>query len=255
MAEPAWIDSRLLQEHGCTALFTLRHGGISPAPFDTLNFGSGLGDPDHHIETNLERLSRATGLAARPHQTVQAHGTKRRWLAGAGRVHREEADILLTGQPGTALAVRSADCLPILLTEPGSGLCAAVHAGWRGTAARVAMLAVQEMQSRGARSEQILASLGPCIGPCCFHIGAAVADSLVQSAPGSEAHVRRHAQAMSADLQEINRLQLRRSGLKYEHIEHIPACTCCDAERFFSYRRDGGRAGRHLAVVALPGKP
>lgn len=255
MAEPVYIASRLLAEHGFSGLFTLRGGGVSPAPFDSLNFGFGLGDPDTNIETNLDRLSHAAGLASFPHQVRQVHGSSLHWCSGKGLVHQNEADILLSNEPGTALAVRTADCLPILLAEPQSGICAAVHAGWRGTAARVVLVAVKEMQTRGAVPERILASLGPCIGPCCFNIGKDVAERLAQSTTGAEARIRQQESLLTADLQGINRLQLEQIGLKHSHMEQIHACTACDRKRFFSYRRDGERSGRHLAVVAQPCRP
>jgi len=255
MAEPSYISSRLLGKHGFLGLFTLRGGGVSPPPFDSLNFGTGLGDAMAKIESNLEQLSRATGLATRPHQVRQVHGAESHWFAGPGMVHPDEADILLSSQAGTALAVRTADCLPILLADPASGIAAAVHAGWRGTVARVAAIAVREMTNRGANPENILASLGPCIGPCCFEISADVADQLGGCAIGVEVHINRTETTISADLQQINRLQLLQCGMEPGHIERIDACTACDRERFFSYRRDGKESGRHLAVVALPSRP
>ena len=255
MAEPTFISSRLLAQHGLLGLYSLRGGGVSPPPFDSLNFGSGLGDAQANIEENLHRLCRTAELAARPHQLVQVHGATIRWLAGPGREHPDEADILLSNQSGTALAVRTADCLPLLLADPVSGTIAAVHAGWRGTVAKVAAAAVQEMVAGGADPKTMLASLGPCIGPCCFEISTDVAAQLSGCAPGAEAHIHRTNSTITADLRQINRLQLLNCGLGPERVEQIKECTTCDRTRFFSYRRDGGRAGRHLAVVALPIRP
>jgi len=249
-----FLYSPLLTEHGITALFSLRTGGASPSPFDSLNFGPGLGDPDINIETNLDALTAAIGISSRPHQVKQCHGSDLLWCEGSGVIHDEEADMLFTEQAETALAVRTADCLPILLADPETGITAAVHAGWRGTAVQVAGIAVLEMLSHGVLAKDILASLGPCIGPCCFHIDTATADKLASSAPGAERHIRRKTE-ITADLREINALQLMQCGLTDEHIERISACTACDTRRFFSYRRDGNRTGRHLAVVALPRRP
>ncbi len=250
MAETGFIVSKLLAQHHIQGIFTLRNGGISPPPFDSFNFGSGLGDCENHITTHLQRLIESTGLPGMPHQAIQTHQTDILWCSGSGHMHDSTADILLSDQDNTALAVRSADCLPILLAEPRSGICAAVHAGWRGTAAGVVKQAIQAMCQRGAKAEHIMASLGPCIGSCCFEIGAEAAAALKASAESAGAFV-----CKSADLPEINRLQLRQSGLRDTHIELIHACTACDDKRFFSFRRDAGRTGRHLAVVAMAYKP
>jgi YfiH family protein len=251
---PDFLHSTLLAEYGITALFSLRTGGVSPAPFDSLNLGRNLGDSDSNIDANLNTLSEAIGFSSPPHQTKQVHGSKSIWCQGSGVIHNDEADILLTSQPRTPLAVRTADCLPILLADPKTGIATAVHAGWRGTVAQVAIAAVREMQSRGVEAKNILASLGPCIEPCCFIIDAATADKLSNSVPGAGQHIRRDTE-IAADLREINALQLKQCSLTAAHIECLSACTACDNRRFFSYRRDGKRTGRHLAVVALPRKP
>ena len=243
-----------MAEHGITALFSLRTGGVSPPPFDSLNFGLSLEDADTNIERNLTILVKTSGLSSIPHQAQQVHGDNLLWCKGFGTMHNDEADILLTDQTETALAVRTADCLPMLLADPKTGIAAAVHAGWRGTVAQVATSAVREMQSRGVQAKDILASLGPCIGPCCFHIDTITADKLAKSTPQAEFQIRRDPET-TADLREINALQLIQCGLANVHIERINACTACDSRRFFSYRRDNKLAGRHLAVVAMPRRP
>jgi YfiH family protein len=249
-----FLHSSLLTEHGITAFFSLRTGGVSPPPFDSLNFGPGLGDSNINIETNLNTLTKVIRLPSMPHQAKQVHGSNPLWCKGSGTMHDDDADILLTDQAETALAVCTADCLPILLADPKTGIAAAVHAGWRGTVAQVAQIAVHEMKTRGAIVKNILASLGPCIGPCCFYIDMVTADKLAKSVPGAE-HLIRHETEIAADLSEINALQLIQCGLADTHIECINACTTCDSRHFFSYRRDGDQTGRHLAVVALPRKP
>jgi YfiH family protein len=249
-----FLRSPLMAEYGVTALFSLRTGGVSSPPFDSLNFGQGLGDSDSNIETNVDALAEVAEISSLPHQAKQVHGDNLLWCKGSGAMHDDEADILLTDQAETALAVRTADCLPVLLTDPKTGIAAAVHAGWRGTAARVTQIAVREMLSRGVQSKNILASLGPCIGSCCFFLDAAAADQLANCIPGAEYCIRRKTK-IAADLREINILQLLQCGLSDVHIECINACTACDFRRFFSYRRDGNQTGRHLAVVALPRRP
>jgi len=249
MVEPAFIRSRLMADHGVTAIFSLRQGGISPAPFQQQNFGAGLGDPDNHIEHHLSVLARAAALPSAPHQTIQTHQTDILYCTGPGRMHSQQADILLTDQANTALAVRVADCLPVLLADPTTGIVAAVHAGWRGTAACIVGCAISAMLKRGATRQHLLAWLGPCIGSCCFAIGEDAAEALRQSVSGAETCIS-HVSGLHADLRGINRLQLKKAGISDAHIESVSTCTACNAEHFFSFRRDHGRTGRHLAVVA-----
>jgi len=251
MAKPAFIRSKILTNHGFTGIFTLRQGGISSAPFDEQNFGNGLGDPDSNIEHNLHRLIKAAALPSKPHQAIQVHQTDLLWCNGQGHMHQQHADILISNQTRTAVAVRVADCLPVLLADPKTEMIAAVHAGWRGTAAGIVKHAIQSMLDHGVKRKNLLAVLGPCIGPCCFAIGNETATALKKSTGGAANCIFRPAD-IHADLLEINRLQLIESGLTGAHIETITACTACDPGRFFSFRRDGKLAGRHLAVVATP---
>jgi YfiH family protein len=248
---PAYIRSQLLANHGIIGIFSLRKGGVSPPPFDSQNFGTGLGDADSNITQNMHRLIESVARLSMPHQAIQVHESGLLWCRGKGKTHQQQADILMTDQPDTAVCVRVADCLPILLAEPESGIVAAVHAGWRGTAAGIVKHAIQSMLEHGAKSKKMLASLGPCIGSCCFAIGKDTADALTSSAAGAAAFID-HASGTHADLAEINRLQLLEAGLGESHIELNRACTACEHERFFSFRRDGKRAGRQLAVVAIP---
>ncbi len=251
MAKPAFIRSKILANHGFTGIFTLRQGGISSAPFDEQNFGSGLGDSDSNIKHNLHRLIKAAALPSIPHQAIQVHQTDLLWCNRQGYMHQQHADILLSNQAHTAVAVRVADCLPVLLADPKTEMIAAVHAGWRGTAAGIIKHAIRSMLDHGVKRKNLLAVLGPCIGPCCFAIGNETATALEQSTGGATNCISRAAE-IHADLPEINRLQLIESGITGVHIETITACTACDPERFFSFRRDGKRTGRHLAVVATP---
>jgi len=248
MAELPLLHSALLEAHGIIAFFTTRQGGISAPPFDSLNLGTGLGDADSNVQGNMTRLLTVAKLKTSPHQARQEHGIAPLFCSGPGRLHEQAADMLFTQQAGCAVAVRTADCVPILLADPKTGLAAAVHAGWRGTAQGIIRHAVTYMQSHGARTGDILACIGPCIGPCCFRTGPETTAALLVSSDGTDRHIR----AGHADLAGINMLQLQQAGVAEASIEQVGGCTACDSSRFFSHRRDHGRTGRHLAVVALP---
>jgi polyphenol oxidase len=250
MVEADLIRSSLFRQHGLIACFTLRTGGVSSAPFNTLNFGEGLGDTSENTAANLESLLKLAGIPDAPHQARQIHGTNVLHCSGKGGMRDQEADSLISDQAGTTLAVRTADCLPVLLADPEAGIIAAVHAGWRGTAANIAGRTIAHMQKLGASSARMIASLGPCIGSCCFHIGEETAGALAASAPDADEFID-HQQG-TADLSGINHLQLQQAGLRDSNIETMQACTSCNSEMYFSFRRDHGKTGRHLAVVARP---
>ena len=253
MPEPSFLRSSLFASHGLHGIFSLRNGGISSPPFDSLNLADDTGDDVSKVEHNLDTLLRESGIHDLPHRAAQVHGYQTLSCRGPGRKHHEEADILIS-RDGSPLAVRVADCTPILLADPASGLIAAVHAGWRGTASGVAMHALKSILDAGGSLETTLACIGPCIGPCCFEIGVETAEALRQSCPGSDIYIQSRDGSLFADLAAMNRHQLLQAGISQSNIELLAngtsACTCCNAQNFFSYRRDGKASGRHLAIVA-----
>ncbi|MDQ6992342.1 MAG: peptidoglycan editing factor PgeF [Mariprofundus sp.] len=243
------IRSQLLAENGVDGFFSTRQGDLSLPPYQSLNFDPEV-NKNKHLALNMARLIDHCTLNTEPHQAMQVHQCHHLWCSGPGSSHQIEADILLTQARATAVAVRTADCLPLLLAEPNTNIVAAVHAGWRGTANAIVSVALRQMILRGAKAEHILASLGPAIGPCCFEIGEQAATLLANAATGASAHIQ--SKPLRADLAAINRLQLIENGISPDHIECMGLCTACNPELFFSYRRDGLQAGRHLAVVAIP---
>jgi len=253
MPEPCFLRSKLFARHGLHGVFSLRTGGVSPPPFDSMNLADDTGDVPGHVQQNLGTLLRESGIARKPHRARQVHGREVLRCSGEGRVHNDAADILVSSD-GSVLGVRVADCAPVLLAEPERGLLAAVHAGWRGTAMDVAGHAVRALEARGANTSNIIASIGPCIGPCCFEIGDDAADALRNSCPEADGMLIEKKGGLHSDLAGINRLQLLHAGLTPANIEQLrtstAGCTCCHSREFFSYRRDGKQSGRHLAIVA-----
>lgn len=245
------IHSALFRQHGLVGAFTTRTGGFSQAPFDSLNFGYGLGDSYAAVTRNYAQLASWLGLKHGIHGASQVHEAQCHWCEGEGQQHVTHADILLTAEAGAAVAVRVADCVPILLADPVQQVVAAVHAGWRGTVDGAVSAAIAAMQERGSQTAHILASIGPCIGPCCFEIDGGTAARLRASVAGGEAAVQ-EAEVCHADLALLNRLQLLQAGVQEASIENLSRCTRCHPEKFFSYRRDRGETGRMLGIVALP---
>ncbi len=223
---------------------------MSEGAFASLNFGSG--DAPERVAENVRRFAEAASFDARSlRQVNQVHGAR---VVNADESPdafdaREEADALFLAPGGTshahAVGVRVADCVPILVATTDRGEIAAIHAGWRGVAAGVVGAAMGRLAGR-----ERVAAIGPCIGPCCFEVGAEVVPQVLAAADGDEAIVaRREGGKAYLDLRRAVRRQLERAGAG--DIEDVPGCTKCDSERFFSFRRDGARSGRHLAVIAL----
>jgi YfiH family protein len=172
--------------------------------------------------------------ASRVIQVKQVHGA-RAVLAECGG----EADALVARVPGEAVGVRVADCVPVLVADEESGAVAAIHAGWRGVVAEVLRAGVELL---GNRPRAMIAAIGPCIGACCFEVGADVAAQIgfVARAEGGKAYV---------DLRRAVRAQLGALGLEDARIEDVSGCTKHEPERFHSFRRDGPNSGRMLAAI------
>jgi purine-nucleoside/S-methyl-5'-thioadenosine phosphorylase / adenosine deaminase len=226
--------------------FTTRRGGVSQAPYDTANLGGGVGDAADAVEANWATLRRETGLAFA--RVRQIHGD-RVVVARPEPGPAEEADAIVSAAPGLAACVAVADCLPILLADPRSGAVAAVHAGWRGTIARIAARAVEALaREAGARPGELLAVVGPGIGPCCFEVSPDLAERFRGALGRRVADAR--ARGARVDLFLANELVLREAGVTKDHIDAIGRCTSCEAEAFFSHRRDAGRSGRQVGFIA-----
>lgn len=237
------IESPLLSgfRHG----FTTRDGGVSDPPYDRLNLGGAVGDDPARVAENWRRLEAETGL--RFARVRQIHGA-RVVRAETACAAVEEADAVVSTVEGVAACVSIADCVPVLLADPGTGAVAAVHAGWRGTLARAAAEGVRALaREAGAPASRLLAAVGPSIGPCCYEVSddlagqfrGALGDGVVR--PGARPRL---------DLWRANAVVLSQAGLRSDRIELLARCTSCERERFFSHRRDAGRTGRQMAFIA-----
>jgi YfiH family protein len=159
-----------------------------------------------------------------------------------------EADALWTDATEAWVGIRTADCVPILLSSADGTRVAAVHSGWRGTAGRIAEVAVATLGREGAGAGTLRAAIGPCIGVCCYEVGEDLAARFTD-AFGADV-VRRGGPRPHLDLRLAVRRTLLQAGLAETHIEDVPGCNACEPARFFSHRRDQGGTGRHLAFIA-----
>lgn len=230
------------------AVFTTRRGGVSEGPFAELNLGSDRDDADDAVRSNRRRLCDVLGLDAQGVSLGrQVHGAEVRTLDAPSRPGLftgalrgwPEGDGLATRRPALGLVVLGADCLPVLLWRRDQPAVAAAHAGWRGLVGGVLGAAVRAL----GRPERLGAAVGPGVGPCCYPVSPEVREAFA-SAFG-DAVVRPPA----VDLAAAARAALVGAGLDPSAVQVVEACTSCEAERFYSHRRDGSSCGRQGGVV------
>jgi YfiH family protein len=238
--------SPLLETAGARHGFSTRLGGVSAGPFASLNFGNPAGeirDPDEHLDENHRRLFAALGCGGA--QLVRLHQVHGATVVDArGALDSPKADGLVSDDPGLAISVRTADCVPVLLSDGSAKVVAAVHAGWRGVVAGVVPRAVEALRGR------VLAAIGPSIGYDAFEVGPEVLEQF-EARFGPDAPLRRRADGKGhVDLRAAIHRQLREAGLEEEAIDTTDRCTFRDGDEFFSHRRENGLTGRMIAVIA-----
>jgi hypothetical protein len=228
-----------------------RHGGVSPAPFQTLNLSRTVGDDVKNVACNIERLHAALGLDVWAMVTASQAQAER--VAIVRRDHRGsrivDVDALLTDEPGIPLMLRYADCVPILLFDPVHQAIGVVHAGWRGTVAHIGSKAARSMfDEYCTQPRDLIACIGPSIGPCCYVVQQDVADQVTASfAEPDDLLIQRDATTY-LDLWRANERQLRDLGV--DQVEVAELCTADHTSDFYSARA-GGKTGRFGAIIAL----
>jgi YfiH family protein len=254
-----FYQSNILSAAGVRHAFSTRIGGISPAPFDSLNLGNPSGfniqDDYDRIWLNYAKLLAAIDSPTAPPLRVhQVHGnaviTIRSDVPFDTDAH---ADALVSRDTGRPISVRTADCLPVLLATPDGKNVAAIHAGWRGIVAGIIPAAIARLISLADSftPADLLAATGPCIGPDHFEVGPEVATAFANLF-GNRAPMRKIPDGKAMiDLPAAARLQLCDAGLQPERIDWTDRCTVTHQNEFFSHRRDNGLTGR-MAAIILP---
>ena len=243
---------------GVKNAFTTRFGGVSTGIFASLNLGSNIGDPQENVAENYRRVCAVMGAGINDCAvTKQVHGGEVRIVTEADRhVCGEDipyaADGIVTEVKGMPLMCFTADCTPVLLSDPVHGIAAAVHCGWRGSCADIIANAVDAMCSLGATAEEIRAAMGPAIGGCCFETDADVpkaVDAWIGEKNGCWS--RREDGKYLVDLRRANALRLRQKGILPEHIDISEECTMCSHEKYWSHRYTRGKRGVQCAAIVL----
>lgn len=257
--ELCWLTSESLCLPGLAHGFSTRTGGVSAAPWDSLNLGIARGDDDACVKENYRRFCAAIGTDAR--RTVlsrQVHEDNVRLVteadAGKGLWRQRDytsVDAMICNTPNIPLVVFSADCGIILLYDPIRRAIGAVHAGWRGVAQGIVKKTVEKMtEAFGTDPADLVCAIGPAIGQCCFEtdddVPAALRAALGEKA---EPYMVRRGEKWHIDLKSINAHWLRSAGVK--NISVCDHCTACMPELYWSHRKMGNARGAQVAMIAL----
>ncbi len=234
-----------------TAGITRRHGGVSRAPYASMNLAEHVGDDANAVATNREiffQQSRLTDL----HYCRQIHSTcviDVDHTAPTALKQHPEADALISAQSGVALGIFTADCVPIFILDVATPAIAIAHAGWRGTFAQIAVNTLKHMQTRfGTLATNCEAHLGPSIQKCCYTVSPALLNQFTERF-GNTIRNGTH-----LSLQIANTIQLTEIGLSAASISVSPFCTACRTDLFYSHRAEAGQTGRMLSFIQLTAK-
>lgn len=251
------LDALPFVRHG----FSTRLGGVSDGIFASMNLSFTRGDSPQRVRENFERFCAAIGvsaqnvvISAQEHHTVIYNAT----AADRGRgITRErgytDIDGLLTDEPGVVLCTQYADCVPLFFVDPVRRVVGTSHSGWKGTVAAIGAVTVERMcRDYGCRREDILAAIGPSIGPCCFEVDEPVYQAFAQMDGWDPAFARARSDGKyDIDLWEVNRRILLNAGLLPSHITVTDLCTRCHPDIFWSHRATGGERGSLAAFISL----
>ncbi len=257
-----FYKSRLMDEYGIRHAFFTRNGGVSKGAFDSLNFAVGAGDVTDSEENVLRNYAIAAACFGLDGSDIcrsfQTHTSLVELVAdddrgrGITKPHFDHGvDGLVTSERNLLLSVRTADCVPVLLCDKDKKVCAAVHAGWRGTVGGITKNVVSIMESQGVRRGDIIAAIGPCIGKCCYEVGVELYESFTSVSDGYSSFFEPAGDKYMLDLNMANKSILIEAGVPEQNISVLDICTQCNESLFFSHRRSGVVRGTMSAFICL----
>ena len=253
-----YLESARLKENPfLTHAFLTRWSGVSTGKFSSLNLGLREGDKEERVARNWRLIADAFGLSVSQFFPIdQVHGDR---IVVVEDLQDETSpvrcDAVLTARRGVALAVKTADCVPLLLVDREKQVVGVVHAGWRGTALGIAAKAVKTLKERfDSKPADILAAIGPAVGACCYQVDGKVYDAFKKLSAVRERAFRACQDVEGRwmlDLESANIIQLVEAGIPRENIFSAALCTSCRRDLFFSHRAEKEGTGRHLSFIVL----
>jgi len=252
------LASHRFVKHGCST----RVGGVSEGCFASMNLGFGRGDADENVLTNYDRLCNVMGftkeqvvLPDQVHDTVVRRATKADCGKGIIKPRDYECvDAQITNEPGVALAVFGADCVPVFFYDPVAQAIGTAHAGWRGTIGRIVEKTVQAMETEfGSKRSDIEAYIGVSICGDCYTVGGEVAELFIREFPEAMTQTEEQKQdgTCQLDLWQVNRIILEQIGVKPENIVIGGVCTKCHSDVLYSHRVQGNERGSLAGFLML----
>lgn len=240
------LRSSLIESFGgLRHAFSTRIGGVSPAPWDSLNLGLDTGDSRDNVAKNRALFTAI--LNATPAQLAcgqQVHGDTIALVEHPGLY--PASDGLITRKKNIVLAIKTADCVPLLLFDPMQKIIAIIHCGWRSVRGNIISNAAEMLTNvHSTKISSVYCAIGPSIRSCCYEIHADVAGQF------SKEFIIRRDGRLFLDLIEVIKSRLLAAGVPEQNIDLSEHCTCCEKELFFSYRRDGRRSGRMMLAAMI----
>ena len=252
-------QSGLFERFGVRHAFFTRLGGVSVGVFESLNFAVGIGeqkDDEAHVMENYAVAAAVFGLdkgdvcrSYQTHTSVVERAERGRGVTLPPYDHG--VDGIYTDEKGVLLSVRTADCVPVLICDKNRTICAAVHAGWRGTVGGIMKNALDSPGFKNIPRDEILVAIGPCIGQCCYEVGGELLDIFLAADPGFGSFFAPSGGKYMLDLTGANAYTALKCGVPEENISAAGVCTKCLPELFFSHRRSGHARGTMGAFICL----
>ncbi len=255
-----FIKSELLS--ATTHAFLGRTGGVSQPPYASLNTGLHVNDNPSSIKENRARIRDCFSIKDKNLVIVtQVHGTEVLKIENNLPPETTKADAIITAHPAIAIAVQTADCVPILFFDPNKKVIGVAHAGWRGTLNKIAEKTIAAMvKNYETKPTDIRAAIGPAIGPCCYEVSREIIGDFHNKLGYDLKDITRAGGGRNLDLLNINKLQLEAAGLAPYNIDQANLCTACRSDLFFSHRLEAEAAakintGRQLSLIMMTENP
>jgi len=240
--------------------FSTRIGGVSEGKFAQMNLSFNRGDKREAVEKNYKILCNAVGidvshlvLSHQTHTNNVKIVTREDCGIGYSKPPFQDVDGLITNESGVALVTQYADCTPLIFCDPVKKVIATSHAGWRGTVKEIGRVTVEKMKNEfDCNPQDIIAAIGPCIGPCCYEVDIPVYNEFLKlNLDTDKFFTVKDEEHFMLDLREANRQILINSGIKAENIDVSDICTCCNSDELHSHRASKGERGNLAAIIEL----